>query len=295
VVFDIHRNLVRCSSEKTKTIFHVTGSNPEFSNQAEAMRLRDLKVRRGETICSRRSVGADDLKKFTECLARADLITLIGNEVTASTFPGDIKCKIRQVVATGSFLQKDVKSLGNGTMPSEFLWFNGGGAVLKGLDLVLDVFARHPELTLHVVGPYLKEHDFVDAYRAELFKTPNIKSYGFLFPANRRFMEIASRVRAFINPSCSEGISTAAITCMQAGMVPIISKNCGISLPDQAGILLTECTVAAIENAVLAVSAMGNDGWQSMMEKARRLAVEKYSRPTFSRLMEEAVASVLVD
>jgi hypothetical protein len=51
--------------------------------------------------------------------------------------------------------------------------------------------------------------------------------------------------------------------------------------------------VAAIENAVLAVSAMGNDGWQSMMEKARRLAVEKYSRPTFSRLMEEAFVTVL--
>jgi hypothetical protein len=293
VVFDIHRNLVRCSSEKTKTFFHVTGSNPEFSNQAEAIRLQELKVRRGASICTCRSVGTDDLKKFAEGLARADLITLIGNEVTAATFPGDIQRKIRQVVATGSFLPETAKGSRSGTTPSEFLWFNGGGAVLKGLDLVLEVFARHPELTLHVVGPYLKERDFVDAYRTELFKTPNIKSHGFLFPADRRFMEIASRVRAFINPSCSEGISTAAITCMQAGMVPVISKNCGISLSDQAGILLAECTVAAIENAILAVAAMGSDGWLSMTENVRRLAGENYSRATFSCLMEEAFVTVL--
>ncbi|MEI6704157.1 MAG: glycosyltransferase, partial [Deltaproteobacteria bacterium] len=151
----------------------------------------------------------------------------------------------------------------------------------------------HPELTLHVVGPYLKERDFVDAYRTELFKTPNIKSHGFLFPADRRFMEIASRVRAFINPSCSEGISTAAITCMQTGIVPVISKNCGISLPDQTGILLTECTVAAIEKAILAVAALENDGWRNMTEKVKRLAGEKYSRTAFSRLMEEAFVTVL--
>ncbi|HIJ87343.1 MAG TPA: glycosyltransferase [Desulfuromonadales bacterium] len=293
VVFDIHRNLLRCSSEKTKAIFHVTGSNPEFSNQAEALRLQDLKVRRGETICTRRSVGADDLKKFAEGLARANLITLIGNEVTAATFTDDIQCKIRPVVATGSFLPETVKSPESGPTSSEFLWFNGGGAVLKGLDLVLEVFARHPELTLHVVGPYLKERDFVDAYRTELFKTPNIKSHGFLFPADSRFMKIASRVGAFINPSCSEGISTAAITCMQAGMIAVISKNCGISLSDQAGFLLTECTVAAIENAVLAVAAMEYDSWRSMSEKAGRFAREKYSRTAFSRLMEEAIVSVL--
>ncbi|MEI6704037.1 MAG: hypothetical protein WCL71_10970, partial [Deltaproteobacteria bacterium] len=145
VVFDIHRNLVRCSSEKTISIFHVTGSNPEFSNQAEAIRLRDLKARRGDTLCTRRSVGADDLKKFAEGLARANLITLIGNEVTAATFPDDIQCKIRQVVATGSFLPEAVKSPESGSTSTEFLWFNGGGAVLKGLDLVLEVFARHPE------------------------------------------------------------------------------------------------------------------------------------------------------
>lgn len=293
VVFDIHRNLVRCSSPQTKTIFHVTGSNPEFSNRAEATRLSDLKSRRGATISSRRALGPVDLQLFAEGLARADLITLIGNDVTGATFTDDVRQKMRQVVATGACLPDKLENLRRSHRSSEFLWFNGGGAVLKGLDLVLEVFARHPDYTLHVVGPYLKEQDFVAAYRVELFETSNIKSHGFLFPADRRFVEIASKIRAFISPSCSEGISTAAITCMQTGMVPIISKNCGITLPDHAGILLEECTLAAIERAVQLVAAESDEAWYAMAENARLFTRGNYSRAVFSRVMEEAIVSVV--
>ena len=293
VVFDIHRNLVRCSSERTRTVFHVTGSNPEFSNRAEAARLGDLRVRRGVTIGARRAVGTGELQMFAENLARADLVTLIGNEVTAATFPVDVRMKTRPVVATGAWLPQSLENAPLNTRQPEFLWFNGGGAVHKGLDLVLELFASHPELTLHVVGPYLKERDFVAAYRTELFRTPNIRSHGFLFPADRRFQEIASRVRAFVSPSCSEGISTAAITCMQTGMAPIVSENCGISLPDNGGILLETCTYEEIEGAVLSIASTNDDSWRSMAATARRFAWETYSRKVFSRLMEEAIASVL--
>jgi hypothetical protein len=293
VVFDIHRNLVRCSSERTKAIFHVTGSNPTFSNQAEAERLRDLEIRRGAAVGARRAVGAADQKLFAEGMARADLITLIGNDVTEATFPGGVRQKMRQVAATGARLPDELENARLTLRPAEFLWFNGGGAVLKGLDLVLEVFSRHPEYTLHVVGPYLKEQDFVAAYRTELFETSNIKSHGFLFPADRRFVDIASRTQAFISPSASEGISTAAITCMQAGMVPIISKNCGIPLSDHAGILLEECTLAAIERAVQLIAAESDDAWHNLAENARQLARTGYSRTVFSRLMEEAIISLV--
>lgn len=292
VVFDIYCNLDRYSSERTKTIFHMTGSYPEFSNWAEQARLNYLREHRGVTISARRVVSADDLPLFAENLARADLITLIGNEVTAATYPCAARLKMQLVVATGAWLPEALMNAPLNRRKSEFLWFNGGGAVHKGLDLVLEVFARNPEWTLHVVGPYLKERDFVEAYSTELFRTPNIKSHGFLFPADRRFLEISSRVRAFVSPSCSEGISTAAITCMQAGIVPIISENCGISLLAQVGIILEECTVVTIEKAVLLIASVSDDVWRSMAENARRIAMETYSRKSFSRLMAEAISTV---
>jgi glycosyltransferase involved in cell wall biosynthesis len=288
VVFDIHRNLLRYSGDATRKVFHVTGSHPEFSNHAERSRLLDLRERRGVMLRPRRFVGEDDMRVFVENLERADLVTLIGNEVTAATFPSHIQAKLRKVVATGSrFSRPAVWQPDEGRR--EFLWFNGVGAVHKGLDLVLEVFARNPQLTLHVVGPYGKEHDFTEAYRHELMNCRNIHAHGFLYPESRRFRSIASRVMAFVNPTCSEGISTSSITCMQHGMIPIISRQAGISLTLDKGIILDECSPEAIEHAVCSLAVKESDEIGALMKSSMEFALDVYSRTAFSSLMEMAL------
>lgn len=291
-VFDIHRNLTRYAGPGTRTIFHVTGSNPVFSNMAEQRRLVDLRERRGVILSPRRSVGEKDLRIFADNLERADLITLIGNEVTEATFPSVYQDKIFRVIATGAYLPDSWNPFQRAA-GREFLWFNGSGAVHKGLDLTLEVFARHPDLVLHLVGPYLKEKDFVDAYRHELMDCPNIRSHGFLYPASRKFQEIVARVNAFVSPSCSEGISTSAITCMQLGMVPVISTNSGITLPPDCGYLLQECTIEKIESAVLAVAAKKDEELREEGDRSRAFAAETFSRKEFYRIMEKTLLSQL--
>lgn len=288
VVFDIHRNLLRYSGPATRRVFHVTGSHPEFSNDAERSRLLALRERRGITLLPRRFVGEEDMRVFMENLERADLVTLIGNEVTAGTFPPRIRAKMRKVIATGSRLSQLGAKQPDGRR-REFLWFNGVGAVHKGLDLVLEVFARNPRLTLHVVGPYGKERDFVEAYRHELTSCHNIHAHGFMYPESRRFREIASRVMAFVNPTCSEGISTSSITCMQHGMIPVISRQAGITLPPDTGIVLDECSPAAIEQAVCSLAAKDKEEIGSLMKSTMEYALEEYSRTVFASLMEKAL------
>jgi glycosyltransferase involved in cell wall biosynthesis len=292
VVFDIHRNLSRFAGPTTRAVFHVTGSNPVFSNGAEARRLAELLERRGVSLAPCRSVCAEDLRIFAENLERADLITLIGNEVTESTFPSHLRGRIRRVTATGAFLPEEAQR-GRSSVGREFLWFNGTGAVHKGLDLTLEVFTRHPELVLHLVGPYLKEIDFVDAYRRELTECPNIRSHGFLYPASRKFRQIADRVSFFVSPSCSEGISTSAITCMQMGMIPVVSANTGITLPPDSGCLLQECSVEVIESAVLAVTAKGDNLVREESTRIRDFARETFSREQFYEKMMFALHSLL--
>lgn len=291
LVFDIHRNLGRMSGDETRTIFHVTGSHPLFSNRAEAERIAAVKARRGAMIAPRRGVADGDLQLFEANLERADLVTLIGNRVTEETFPKRLRPKIRRTVATGAWLPPEVEHRPIEPRPREFLWFNGQGAVHKGLDLVLELFARHPELTLHVVGPYLREKDFVAAYQRELFATPNIRSHGFLYPSDRRFLEIASRVRAFVSPTCSEGISTAGITCMQAGMAPVISEQCGIDLPEGGGLLLGESLPEELERSVLEMA--DGEQWREMAAAARSHAWTAYSRAAFSRSITAAIEGVV--
>lgn len=292
-VFDIHCNLLRYAGKQTRKIFHVTGSYPEYSNHAELERLDAVRMRRSCNLMQRRQVSVHDRHLFNMNLAAAEMVTLIGNDVTLATFPENMRAKIRPVIATGAWLPSEVTEADLSSRCREFLWFNGRGAVHKGLDLVLEVFARHPELTLHVVGPYLRERDFVEAYRSELFNLPNIHSHGFLYPGGPAFRKLLQRVRLFINASCSEGISTSAITCMQAGLVPIMSSNCGISMPEGVGWLLRGNSLEEIEATVIHSTSLDDKSLTGMAVACRRLALESYSRSIFSVQMADVLTDVM--
>ncbi|MRR53240.1 MAG: glycosyltransferase family 1 protein [Deltaproteobacteria bacterium] len=291
-VFDIHRNLLRCSSLGTHKIFHVTGSDPAFSNRAEQERIDALMRRRGVAVAPRRYVSEKDLELFYGNLENADSVTLIGNETTVATFPHHLRHKMILVTPTGSHLET-VRDAKKTSFRKEFLWFNGTGAVHKGLDLVLEVFARNPKIVLHVVGPYRKERDFTAAYAYELTKCPNIFSHGFLSPSSRKFRKIAGNVLGCISPSCSEGISTSAITCMQYGMVPILSRNSGIDLTPDVGYLLQNCTIVEIEAAILSLLDRPEHEIRGMIATSQEFALKKFSRAEFSRRMGTVVARSL--
>jgi len=291
-VFDIHRNLLKCSSSGTHKIFHITGSDPVFSNNAEQERLDALLRRRGVVVAPRRYVCEKDLEHFHGNLEAADSVTLIGNEITVATFPAHLRHKMTLVTPTGSYLAT-VRDPKKTDIRKEFLWFNGTGAVHKGLDLVLEVFARNPEMVLHVVGPYRKERDFMAGYSHELTKCPNIISHGFLSPSSRKFRKIAGNVLGFISPSCSEGISTSAITCMQYGIVPILSHNSGIDLTPDMGFLLQKCTIDEIETAVLSILDQPEQEIRRMIANSQEFALKRFSRAEFSRRMDTVVAHSL--
>lgn len=292
-VFDIHRNLLRYDGDGTRKIFHVTGSNPAFSNRAEAERIRGVKLRRGVELSPRRFIDAQGVELFEKGLALADTVSLIGNDVTASTFPGTMRHKMTLIPATGSFLAGTRTSF-DFLGAREFLWFNGIGAVHKGLDLVLEVFSRHPDLVLHVVGPYRRELDFVRAYRNELSKCPNVIGHGFVYPSGKKFHDIVKNVVAFVNPSCSEGMSTSAITCMQYGMIPIVSDHSGITLSGDMGVLLKSCSLDEIEGAVMAVCEKSAAEIKETMSVAQQFALHSFSREEFSRRMESLISHVLL-
>ena len=60
----------------------------------------------------------------------------------------------------------------------------------KGLDLVLEAFARMPELHLTVCGPIHEEPAFEAAFRRELYETPNIETLGWVDIASPAFAEL---------------------------------------------------------------------------------------------------------
>jgi hypothetical protein len=248
--------------------------------------------RRGFVVNARRDFPREEVELVKRNLAAADIIALLGNEVTAATYPEDIQHKMHFIPVTGSYLAglRDPSKI---RFQKEFLWFGGVGAVHKGLDLTLEVFARHPELILHVVGPYLKERDFTRAYRHELTRCQNIISHGFLYPSSREFRMLADGVRAFLLPSCSESTSTAAVTCMQYGLLPVVSSNCGLELDDSMGITLRTCSIDEIERAVISLCETPEEDIRQMTAKAQEYALNTFSRKEFTKHMNDVLAAVL--
>lgn len=274
-------------------MLHLTGSDPCFANAAALARIEGVRARRGVVLTPQRSIPARQVSQVQRNLRIADYISLVGNEVTRSTYPKDIQPRIRLIPVTGSRLAS-VRKPESVDFKREFLWFGGWGAVHKGLDLVLEVFAKNPTLVLHVIGPYEKEKDFSRAYSAELHDLPNIKSHGYLDPSSRKFREVTRFVIAHVFPTCSESTSTAAVTCMQYGFLPILSINAGIDLTPEMGVLLQTCSLAEIDGAVQYVGSLPRHQLVRMIEASQNYALLMYSRANFIAAMKEHLSGALV-
>ena len=291
LVFDIHRNLARVADRAAIRWMHLTGAHPRFARLAEGARLAALSDRRGVRLSARRSFDDAETEKFERSMAAANVVTILGDAVTASTFKGSCHAELERVFVTASALTPRAR---NDDFDSRtFLWFGGSGAVHKGLDLVLETFARQPHLKLHCVGPYERERDFVAAYARELYATPNITSHGWMLPSDGEFSRLASKAFAFVLPSCSEGMSTAAATCMRFGLIPIVTRRCGLDLPGEIGRLLTE-SGDDLDRTVNELAEVPRASLAGEIERTKALAEARHSREAFGGRMRDLLSKHLV-
>ncbi len=290
VLMDIHGNMQRLAPllPDSLKLFHITGSYPRFQNAAEARRAKEFEERTSRPYRPKRWI--EDPDEFDRSLEAADRCSLIGNETTLSTFPERFRKKITpvRVSASRSYI-KPASKLAEG---EEFVWFFGTGAVHKGLDRTLEAFSRLPGLKLNVIGRVDRDEEFMAAYQ-EALRRPNIRYHGHLDPESDAFREIVERSIAFVAPSCSEGISPAAATMMQAGLYPIVSRETGLTLPDGRGIYLSDCSPEEIAQACSRVADMPAPERDESIAECQRFALGEYSREAFSEDMRAYLGSAL--
>ena len=291
VVVAVDAELIRLKDEldPEMAFVHMTGASPAFQNSAELTRIEELVERRGIECLPRRMVP--DPESSARAQELADSCSLVGNDWTLSTFSPAVRAKTTTINVTAS----PFRSLGalrrRSPSPGDFLWFFGAGAIHKGLDRVLEVFAGEPRLGLHVVGNIAGEDDFVGAYEAELFGLPNITFHGELDPMSRAFARVIDRCSAFVAPSCSEGMSPSCATLLQAGLFPILSRETGITLPDGKGIYLDESSIEEIRDAVTRFSTTPDKELESAVAEIQADALERYSREGFAASIRRYLAA----
>lgn len=173
-----------------------------------------------------------------------------------------------------------------------FLFFATSSQVRKGLDLLLEIFPKHPQLQLFVCSNFADEPDFCRCYDRELFHTPNIHPLGIVHLHSPIFKELIETCAYVIAPSCTEGQSGAVVQCMAFGMIPIISRENGIDGED-FGVILENLGFGEIEKIIRQMSEMPEAWLQERSRKTKAAASMKFSEVAFKERWREMLTQIL--
>lgn len=286
-VIDIHSNLERLAplvAGSARKILHATGAHWEFQNRAELARLAALRLRRGASLPPRRQVAP------SRAIAFADLATTTGNAFTIGTF-AFAKKNFHRIPLSSTCTQDWPAEKDFANARTRFLWFGSHGLVHKGLDLVLEAFARAPELSLTVAGPVGAEPDFAALYRREL-SLPNVRVIDWIETHSPQFAGLLAAHAAIVYPSCAEGGGGSVITCLHGGLLPIVTREASVDVGD-FGVELPSAGIAAILAAVRDVAAMPPATLAARSRAAWEFARRQHTRENFERVYRRFVAEAL--
>lgn len=290
VLIDVRLNLERLApllGEDCLRIQHIETGHYRFHNAAQLERLADLERRRGLEIRPQKLIEEN------RAIENAHYGIALGNEFTIGTYAHAGR-PIRRVPISTPCVYPAPEGKDLEVCRGRYLWFGSGGLVHKGLDLVLEAFAGRPDLSLVVCGPIHMERDFESAYAKELYETPNIETVGWVDVAGEAFRRIAAGCLGVIYPSCSEGGGGGVITCMHAGLIPVVTRESSVDLGG-FGLELEDASVDTIRRTVLDLSARPQEELRDRSEEAWQYARDHHTRESFDRGYRVALAEILSD
>ena len=245
-----------------------------FNNNAAYKRLFAVQQRKRMTVESNKMVEPNRAIEYADCAI------ILGNDFTIGTYQYAQK-EIYPIHIPTCTLYPWAEDKDFENCRKNFLWFGSRGLVHKGLDLALEAFAEMPDYHLTVCGPVQEEKDFEQAFYKELYQTPNIQTVGWVDVSGPEFLEIAQECVGLVYPSCSEGQSGAVATCLQAGLIPVISYESGFDV-DDFGLILEECSIEKIKDSVQEIANLSAQELEAMARKAWQYARENHSRSKYA-------------
>jgi hypothetical protein len=262
-----------------KSVMYLTEKHPSFSLKKENERIEYFKQRHNKKVGLSRS----NLYYKENDFNNLDAIVYIGNSFEANLIPVNVpKFAIQPTGLLNSNYQQNKRNITESK--KRFLWFGSLGAIHKGLDLLIDVFREQTDCTLYIGG--LGQLDKKQLPNFE--KSRNIVDLGFVNVQSDEFIKIINQCSFVVLPSCSEALSTGVITCMNHGLIPVVSKETGFQISN-FGLELEGFKIETISKAINIVS---NYSDKRVLEQHK--IVYDYSIENFSLLkFQNTFSSIL--
>lgn len=236
-----------------------TGRHASFVDSALAERMTRLQKSRGIVQEWAGSLETDAVYQGYDAIACFD-----GDGTTAATF----SCVGLPVFPFRNYPNPTIEKINKdfAKARSGFICVAGHLHVLKGLDWLIEAFAASPSRHLYICGK--KSPELERLYARELAK-PNIHYMGYLDHSSSGFRNLCRRAAWYVSPSASDGCQGTALDMMAAGVVPLLSGACGVSL-NGAGMLLNPCTPESLRKALDDADRMSNEELKGSSEQSRR-------------------------
>jgi len=267
-------------------VAHLDTAHWLFNNAAVFARERALLERRGIALESHKFVASNT------AIEVADYATLLGNDFDYQTYAFAGK-PVFQVPNPAAMLYPWNPDKDFAAARTRFLWIGSHGLVHKGLDLVLEAFARMPEYHLTVCGPIKAEPAFEAAFHRELYLTPNIETLGWVDISSPAFAALLQRTVALVYPSCAEACCGTVVNSMQAGLIPLVSAESGVDIDPDFGMILGETSVEAVEQAVRALAGRPPADLAAMARRAWTVARATYTRENYRAVFGAAIERIM--
>lgn len=282
---DVGANMERIApllNSDCKKIFHGTTGYWRFFVDESEKRLDAIEKYRGVRLPSGRKPPAGDAIRF------ADTAIMLGSKHTIETYPADVQQKISRIPLSTTHTYPSPEEKDIEKVRRNFIWFGGAGLAHKGVDLVLEAFAVMPEYTLTLVGKISPTDPFAQAYKHEMYETPNIKTFGWLDPGGDEFKKIYENALGIVYPSCSEGCAGSVVLCMHAGLIPIVSFESGVDTGSY-GVTLKENSIKAIQDAVRGLATTNASELRERAIGAWNYARANHTRERFAQVFGEFI------
>ncbi len=293
IFIDINKNLERLSSrlnQDCKKVMHIVSATPQFQNQREQQRLDYLKERSGITL------KASRLEENNKNALYADYLEGFGNSTNNASYAyakKDIFPIPISVSKQFKYINRNYNTSGN-----KFIWFGGGGAILKGLDIVLEVFSKLPDLELSVIGPIKAEKEFYNKFK-HYFECKNIKLFDRpkligdnIYVGNIRIEDFVKEYLFMIYPSASEGTSGSVVQSMHLGLIPLITKETGLK-EDCPAIILESVKIEDVSKKVTEISRENPERLEEMSKQIWNYANNRHIREKFTEMYSKFLDKIL--
>ena len=125
-----------------------------------------------------------------------------------------------------------------------------------------------------------------------MFHTENIETIGWIDVTSDDFTNLTRRSVATIYPSCSEGGGGSVLTCMHAGLIPVVTHEASVDVED-FGLLLEPATIDKIRETVHHLSDAPSTELEKRSRAAWRYARENHTREIFRQYYRRFVRNIV--